>query len=146
MPQTIEHTAASLNVWLPQIASDAERYKTIPELIENSSEFHLAAIAIGETLAHPSLASAALGPFIRVRIGESAVEAFRFRKEAYDILDPEETVAQPGEIFDLKIRRYVGADVLNPRRVQPVFGQLRYFSLVALGRTLRDGGELSLSE
>src|SRR6478735_8581909 len=127
MSRDIERTVADLNKWLLYVASDAERYKDTSELIARSPEFRMAAIAIETTLPHPSLASVARGPFLRVRVGTNAVNAFDFRKLPYGFLESEETVAQPGEVHDLKFMKCVGTDVLNPRKIQPVFGQLKYF-------------------
>ena len=143
MSRDIEQVIEQLQELLPFVARDAERYRNPTELITKSHELHLAARAIEETLPHPSLASSSKNPLIKVRIGTNAVEAYGFRKlpEAYpDKAEPEE------EEYVLRYKHHVQTDVFNPRHTQPVFGQTRYFDLAALGRTLEEGGELSVSE
>lgn len=84
MPRNIEETIAHLKELLPYVARDAERYRSTTELVTKSHELHMAARAIDETLAHPSLASVAKGPFLKVKLGANAVEALCFKKLPYD--------------------------------------------------------------
>jgi hypothetical protein len=142
----MERVVDDLNKWLPYVASDAERFGNTTELIRRSHEFHLAAQAIYETLPHPSLASGAKGRLLRVRIGNTAVDAFSFHRLPYDFLATEHDTAQPGEVRKLLVRHTIGTDIFDPSKTQPVFGQLKYFDLATLGRTIKDGGELGLTE
>ena len=146
MTRDIQGVVDQLRELLPYVARDAERYRNPTELVTKSHELHLAARAIEETLPHPSLASTARGPFIRVRIGANAVKAYGFRKLPYDFLETYPDKAESGEEYDLRTMRRIQTDIFNPRHTQPVFGQLRYFDLATIGRTLEEGGELSVSE
>lgn len=146
MSRDIEATIEELHKLLPFVARDAERYRNSTELVKRSHELHLAARAIEETLPHPSLASSARGPFIRVRIGANAVEAYGFRSLPYDFVEPYFDTAEPGQEYDLMYKHRVQTDYFNSRHTQPVFGQMLYFDLATIGRTLEDGGELSASE
>ena len=146
MARDIERTIEQLHELLPFVVRDAERYRNPTELVSKSRELHMAARAIEETLPYPSLASSSRTPVIRVRIGENAVEAYGFRKLQYDFLEVYPDKASPGEEYDLLYKHDIGTDVFNRRHTQPVFGQMRYFDLATLGRTLEEGGELGISE
>ena len=146
MSRDIEQTIEQLHELLPFVVRDAERYRNPTELVTKSRELHLAARAIEETLPYPSLASSSRSPLIKVRIGTNAVEAFGFRKLPYDFLEAYPDKAEPDEEYVLRYKHNVQTDVFNPRHTQPVFGQTRYFDLATLGRTLEEGGELSVSE
>lgn len=142
MTRDLEATIVRLNELLPFVVRDAERYRNSSELVNKSRELHLAARAIDEVLPHPSLAS---GPVIRVRIGANTVEAYGIRKLPYDFREVYPDSAQPDEVYDLRFKSHVQTDVFNPRHTQPIYGQLRYFDLATLGRTLEEGGELMIS-
>ena len=146
MSRDIEATITELEKLLPYVASDARRYQDPKLLVENSRELHLAARAIDETLPHPSLASLAKGPFIRVHIGTRAVEALGLRKLPYDFVETTQETAEPGEAYNLLYKKRVSTDIFNPRHSQPIYGHIRYFDLATLGRILEDGGELTPSE
>ena len=146
MTRDIEHVVEQLHELLPFVVRDAERYRNPTELVTKSRELHLAARAIEETLPHPSLASVSRAPVLRVRIGANAVEAYGFRKLQYGFLETYSEKAEPGEEYDLRFKHDIQTDIFNPRHTQPVFGQIRYFDLETLGRTLEEGGELSVSE
>lgn len=146
MTREIQDVIDQLHELLPYVARDAERFRNPTELVTKSQELHMAARAIEETLPHPSLASSARGPFIRVRIGANAVEAYGIRKLPYDFREVYADSAQPGDVYDLRFKSRIQTDVFNPRHTQPIYGQLRYFDLATLGRTLEEGGELSSSE
>lgn len=146
MTREIQGVIDQLHELLPYVARDAERYRNPTELVTKSHELHMAARAIEETLPHPSLASSARGPFIRVRIGANAVEAYGFRRLPYDFVEPYFDTAEPGQEYDLMYKYRIQTDVFNPRHTQPVFGQMLYFDLATLGRTLEEGGELSARE
>lgn len=146
MARDIEHIVEQLHELLPFVVRDAERYRNPTELVTKSRELHLAARAIEETLPHPSLASVSRSPVLRVRIGTNAVEAYGFRKLPYDFLEAYSDKAEPDEEYDLRFKHDIQTDVFNRRHTQPVFGQLRYFDLATLGRTLEEGGELGISE
>lgn len=143
MTHKIEDAIEQLNQLLPFVARDAERYRNPTELVMKSHELHMAARAIESTLPHPSLAT---GPVIRVHIGANAVEAYGVRKVAYDFVETYADAAQPGEVHDLRFRYRIQTDIFNPRHTQPIYGQIRYFDLATLGRTLEEGGELSVSD
>jgi hypothetical protein len=146
MSRDIEATITELEKLLPYVARDAERYRNPTELVTKSHELHLAARAIDETLPHPSLASLAKGPFIRVHIGTRAVEALGLRKLPYDFVETTFETAEPGEAYNLLYKKRVSTDIFNPLHSQPIYGHIKYFDLATLGRILEDGGELSPSE
>lgn len=146
MSRDIEATITELRQLLPYVARDAERFRNPSELVEKSRELHLAARAIDETLPHPSLASLAKGPFIRVSIGARAVEARGLRKLPYDFVEATFETAEPGEEYTLLFKKEIQTDVFNPRHHEPLYGHLRYFDLATLGRILEDGGDLSPTE
>ena len=143
MTRDIEASITQLQELLPLVVRDAERYRNSTELVTKSRELHLAAKAIDDVLPHPSLAH---GPVIRVRIGANAVEAYGIRKLPYDLREVYPESAQPGEEYDLRFRAHVQTDIFNNRHTQPIYGQLRYFDLATLGRTIEEGGELTVSE
>lgn len=146
MSRDIEATLSQLRELLPYVARDAERYRNPTELVTKSHELYLAARAIDETLAHPSLASVSKHPVIRVHIGTKAVEALGIRKLPYDFREITFETAEPGEIYDLRYKNYVATDTFNPTHKQPIYGQLRYFDLATIGRILEEGGELTATE
>lgn len=146
MTRDIERTIEQLQELLPLVVRDAERYRNPTELVTKSRELHMAARAIEETLPHPSLASLSRNPILRVRVGTNAVEAYGFRKIPYDFLEAYSDKAEAGEEYDLRFKHDISTDIFNPRHTQPVFGQMRYFDLATLGRTLEEGGELGISE
>lgn len=142
----VEAVISELQELLPYVVRDAERYRNPTELVTKSRELHMAARAIDETLPHPSLASLAKGPFIRVHIGTRAVEALGLRKLPYDFVETTQETAEPGEAYNLLYKKRVSTDIFNPRHSQPIYGHIRYFDLATLGRILEDGGELTPSE
>lgn len=146
MSRDVEAILTQLRELLPYVARDAERYRNATELVTKSHELRLAARAIDETLVHPSLASTSKSPVIQVRIGTKAVEALGVRKLPYDFREVTFETAEPGEVYDLRYKKYVTTDTFNPLHTQPVYGQLRYFDLATLGRTLEDGGELTVTQ
>lgn len=145
MARYIEAAIERLHELLPLVVRDAERYRNSTELVNKCRELHLAARAIDGVLPPPSLASGP-APVIRIRIGENAVEAYGIRKLPYDFPEVYADSAQPGETYDLRFKFLTQTDVFNPKHMQPIYGQLRYFDLATIGRTLEEGGELSISE
>lgn len=140
----LDATLTQLYALLPYVARDAERLRNPTELVQKSYELHMASRAIEETLPHPSLAGGV--PVIRVCIGNKAVEALGMRKNAYDLLETSLEIVHPCEEIDLRFMHRVSTDIFNTAHTQPVFGQGRYFDLATLGRSLEDGGELTISE
>jgi hypothetical protein len=146
MSRDIEATITQLNELLPYVARDAERYRNPSELVAKSRELHLAAKAIDETLPHPSLASLAKGPFIRVRIGSTAVEAREVSRNPYDFIETSFETAEPGEAYNLLFKHRISTDIFNPMHSEPIYGHIKYFDLATLGRIIENDGELTLSE
>ena len=140
----IEDTIERLQKLLPYVARDAKRYRHATDFVEKSRELHLAARAIDEVIPYPGFGHH--GPAIRVRIGAHAVEGYSMHKLQYDFIEANFEVVEPGEEYDLRARYHARTDVIGSVHTQPIYGQRRYFDLATLGRTLEDGGELSVSQ
>lgn len=146
MSREIEATITKLRELLPYVAYDAKRLGNTTDLVRHSHDFHLASLAINETLAHPSLASLDRMPIIRVRIGSEAVRAYGMGKNPYDFIEPYDTEASPGEEYDLRYKHKVFTDAYVSSLTQPVYGQTKYFDLTTLANNLKNGGDLLVSE
>lgn len=146
MSRDLEPTISKLKELLPYVARDAERYRNATELVTKSRELQLAAKAIDETLVHPSFVRLVEGPFLRLKLGTSAVEALGFRRNAYDLKETEFEVAEPGEEHDLLFKHRVATETFASSHSQPVYGHAKYFDLATMGRILESGGDLIPSE
>lgn len=85
------------------------------------------------------------GPGVQLTVGESPVNTYHARKNAYDFIELPSATAEPGTVERLRFRYIVRLDVYD-RHVQPLYGHIHYFSLDAIGKTLRDGGLLTIPE
>ena len=85
------------------------------------------------------------GPVMQLTIGEKPVDAFGVRKNAYDFLEHRVEEVEPGYVENLRFIHRISTDHFD-RTPQPIYGHIRYFSLKAIGTTLREGGSLTLAE
>lgn len=85
------------------------------------------------------------GPVVQLTVGEKPVDAFGVRKNPYDFLEHYTEEVEPGYVENFRFIHRISPDIFD-RTLQPVYGHLRYFSLKAIGTTLREGGSLSLAE
>lgn len=143
--ETLESTIGQLRDVLPRVARDAERYRNPTELVTNSRELGIAARALDAVTSDWNHFP---GPVIRVKIGQQAIEALSIRKNQYDFRELQHELVEPGEEYDLRFQNRILTDTYNifDRHYQPIYGQVRYFDLATLGRTLEDGGDLLVSE
>lgn len=143
--ETLESTIDLLREVLPRVARDAESYRNPTELVMKSRELDIAARALNAVTSDWNHFP---GPVIKVRIGQKAVEALSIRKLPYDFREAVHELVEPGDEYDLRFQNRIQTDTFNPydRHYQPIYGQVRYFDLATLGRTLEDGGDLLVSE
>lgn len=85
------------------------------------------------------------GPGVQLTVGENPVDAYSARKNAYDFIELPHATAEPGSIENLRFRYIVRLDAYD-QHVQPLYGHIHYFSLDAIGKTLRDGGSLATTD
>lgn len=83
------------------------------------------------------------GPGVQLTIGVNPVDAFDARKNPYDFIELNHTTVEPGTIEHLRVRHDVRLDIYD-QRTQPLYGRFNYFSLDAIGKTLRQGGSLTI--
>lgn len=85
------------------------------------------------------------GPGVQLTVGENPVDSYGAHKNPYDFIEFPSTTAEPGTVENLRFRHTVRLDAYD-QHLQPLYGHIHYFSLDAIGKTLRDGGSLSLPE
>ena len=85
------------------------------------------------------------GPGVQLTIGENPVDAFNARKNPYDFIELNHTTVEPGTVEQLRVRHNVRLEI-HDQHVQPLYGRFNYFSLDAIGKTLRQGGSLTIPE
>jgi hypothetical protein len=81
--------------------------------------------------------------FLRLTIGRKAIDALSFSRTVYDQIQTRKELVEPGESYQLRYKFSVRTDPFS-HITEPVYGFLRYFDLATMGRTIEDGGSLTL--
>lgn len=85
------------------------------------------------------------GPALQLTVGENPIDAYVMHKLPYDFTEARKEEATPGTVENLRFIRRIPLDIFD-RSLHPVYGHIQYFGLNAMGKTLREGGSLTIPE